>query len=159
VVLLGPRAIDGLNKRKRSQSRARKFAVMELSGSLLAFFATVVRLSKWSTTLNTDGPTKLYFLLGKSTMFSEDDDQFRDFFENRYISLAEHLPKSLPQTFRVTMEWLNNEVFVQQDDEQREVVDSEQYAFEAELDEDIQEAKKAYRHRREQAIAEMRSGE
>lgn len=45
LVLLGPRAIDGTNKQKRSRSRARKFAVTKLSTSLLAFVATVVRLS------------------------------------------------------------------------------------------------------------------
>ena len=42
VVLLGPQAIDGSNKRKRSQSRAGKFGVKELSHSLLAFISTVV---------------------------------------------------------------------------------------------------------------------
>ena len=42
LVLLGPRAIDGTNKQRRSQSRAKKFAVTELPMSLLAFVATVV---------------------------------------------------------------------------------------------------------------------
>jgi hypothetical protein len=46
VVLLGLRAIDGSNKRKRSQSRAAKFGVTELSNSMLAFIATVVCISR-----------------------------------------------------------------------------------------------------------------
>ena len=44
VVLLGLRATDGSNKRKRSQSRAGKFGVLEVSNSMLAFIATVVRI-------------------------------------------------------------------------------------------------------------------
>ena len=43
LVLLGPRAVDGSNKRRRSQSRSRKFAVTQLPKSLLAFVAIVVR--------------------------------------------------------------------------------------------------------------------
>lgn len=42
AVLLGRRAVDGSNKRKRSQSRSRKFEITTLSTSMLAFFATVV---------------------------------------------------------------------------------------------------------------------
>jgi len=156
LVLLGPRAIDGSNKRKRSQSRARKFAVTALSKSLLAFISTVVRLFKWLAVLNTDR-TKLFFLLDKSsTTFSEEDDRFRNFFENRYVSLAVQLHEDLPQVLRETMKWLTCEVFEQQDDAEKAEMDEEQCEFEEELGKDIKEASEILRRRREAAVEEFR---
>jgi len=147
LVLLGPRAIDGSNKRKRSQSRARKFAVTALSKSLLAFISTVIRLFKWLATLNTDR-TKLFFLLDKSsTTFSEEDDWFWNFFENRYVSLAVQLYEDLPQVLRETMKWLTYEVFEQQDDAEKAEMDKEQCEFEEELGKDIKEASEILRCR------------
>jgi hypothetical protein len=108
-------------------------------------------------TLNTDNSTKLYFLLGKSsTSFSEDNDRFRDFFENRYISLADGLQKKIPHILRETMEWLTGEVFVQQDDAEREEVDAEQYAFEEELGREIEEASEESRRRQMEVLADFR---
>ena len=160
MVLLGPRATDGSNKRRRSQSRAKKFAVTELSESLISFVATVVCLSKCLANSNTD-ETKLYFLLDTSTTtFSEDADQFRNFFENRYVSLTNgRLSNDLPQILRQTMRWLNNGVFVQEGDAERAEIDEEQDAFEEEFERGIEEASSVFRSRRMQAIEELRREE
>ena len=155
VVLLGPRAIDGTNKGKRSQSRARKFAMTELSPSFLSFVATVVRLSEQLAILSTDR-TKLFFLLDSSTTFSEDNERFRTFFENRYASLTDQFKKKLPSTLRKTMAWLNSEVFVSQGDDEGVEVDERQHAFENALDKEINEASGILRRRREEAIEEVR---
>lgn len=155
VVLLGPRAIDGKNKRKRSQSRIKRFAVTVLSESLLSFVATVVCLSKQLAILNTDR-TKLFFLLDDSTTFSEDNERFRTFFENRYLSLTVHLRKKLPGVLRETMTWLNNEVFVSQDNEEEAKLDERQCAFEDALEKEINEASEIFRREREDVVAELR---
>lgn len=106
--------------------------------------------------LNTDS-SKLYFLLDtRSIAFSEDDDRFRNFFENRYISLDVKLQDDLPQVLREMMEWLNREVFEQEQDEEEEALFEEQIAFEEDLDGEINAARDLYRRRREAAIAEMR---
>jgi len=155
VVLLGPRAIDGTNKGKRSQSRVRRFAVTELSKSFLSFIATVVCFSGKLAVMSTD-ETKLFFLLGDSTTFSEDNEQFRTFFENRYTSLDVQLRVKLPHVLKETMTWLNNEVFVPEDDEEGAAMDERQYAFEDELDREIDEANDIFRCRRQEVIDELR---
>jgi hypothetical protein len=63
--------------------------MIELLGSLLAFVAAVVCVSKLLATLHADILEKLYFLLSKRlATFSEVDNWFQDFPENQFISLA-----------------------------------------------------------------------
>jgi hypothetical protein len=91
--------------------------------------------------------------LGKSpTSFNEDDDQFRNFFERRYNSFIK-LHKQTPGILKETMDWLNNEVFTQYDDEGREATDKEQRAFEEKLDQAIVEASNARVRRRQEAAS------
>jgi hypothetical protein len=90
-------------------------------------------------------------LLSKSpTSFNEDDDQFRNFFERRYNSFYK-LRKKTPGIFRETMDWLNNEVFIQCDDESRDVIGEEQRTFEEDLDQAIMEASDALVRQRQVA--------
>ena len=108
---------------------------------------------------NTDR-TKLYFLLDEvPTTFNEDDDRFRNFFENRYISLAVKLRKELPEILKETMQWLNNEVFDQQANGDKAIHDEEQDAFEEDLDHEIAMASKESKHRRMEAIEMLQDQE
>jgi hypothetical protein len=94
---------------------------------------------------------KLYFLLSKSpTSFNEDDEQFRNFFKRRYNSFYK-LRKKTPGIFRETMDWLNYEVFIQCDDENREAIDEEQRTFEEDLDQAITKASDALVRQRQAA--------
>ena len=154
-ILLGGRAIDGSNKSKWSTSRARKYAVKEVSNALVSFVATVARLSNYSTTSNADGK-KLYFLLGESpSTFSEDDDRFRTFFENRSLSLTVQLRQEVPHILRETVQWWNDEVFAQDDDEERAEVDKEQEAFEENLRKGIAKTGSEFRRRNKSALQEL----
>lgn len=156
LVLLGPRAIDGSNKTKRSSSRARKFDVPELNSSILAFVATVVRIFYYplvdiSTILTRY--TKLFFLLTDSpTSFSEEDIRFRTFFEKRYTSF-DKIRTDTPAIFRETMKWLNTEVFVQLDDK-GQMVDEEQLEFEEALNREIAKAKATALHLKRVAMGQ-----
>jgi hypothetical protein len=49
------------------------------------------------------------------------------------------------------MDWLNNEVFIQCDDESRDIIDEEQRTFEEDLDQAIMEASDAFSRRRQAA--------
>jgi len=159
LVLLGARAIDGVDKRKRSTSRARKFGVNEVSESLVSFVATVVCLSDWLFTSNAD-EEKLFFLLqDSSTTFTEDDDRFRDFFEKRYISLRVGIRKKLLHVVTGTMQWLSDEVFLREDDEEQAEIDEEQQAYEEDLANQIEEASRAHQHKRKEAVAILRNEE
>ena len=57
-----------------------------------------------------------------------------------------------------TMRWLNDEVFVQQDNAEETEFDKEQAAFEASMAKDIQEAHNELNCRRLIAIQEVRGG-
>ena len=57
-----------------------------------------------------------------------------------------------------TMRWLNDEVFVQQDNAEETEFDKEQAAFEASMAKDIQEAHNELNRRRLIAIQEVRGG-
>ena len=156
VVLLGPRATDGSNKRKRSQLRARKFAITELSKSLIAFVATVIHLSRLLATSNADG-TKLFHLLSDSSTFSEDDDRVRNFFENRYLSLAVQYRQELPLVLKEILRELNNGVFVPLDGAEELEVDEEQEEFEESLGQEIEAMSKVLKRRREQIVRDFRA--
>jgi hypothetical protein len=81
-------------------------------------------------TVNAD-KMKLYFLLNDpKKQFSGDDERFLEFFRNRYVSLDVQLRKKLPLVWNETMEWLRDEVFLQQDDGEVAKMDQGQQAFE-----------------------------
>ena len=85
---------------------------------------------------------------------NEDDDQFRGFFERCYNYLIE-LRKETPRILRETIEWLDNEVFLQVDDGNGADVDKEQEEYEKALYDQISEAKNNNRRRWETATRQI----
>jgi len=107
------------------------------------------------STSNAD-ETKLFFLLGDTpTTFNEDDDRYQAFFQNRYISLAVYLRKKLPHVSAETMKFLNDGVFLQEDEEERAEVDEKQAAYEQDLVKEIEEASHLFQRRRKEVLADL----
>jgi hypothetical protein len=96
-------------------------------------------------------------LSNNPTSFNEDNDKFRNFFKNRFASLVRIRSKT-PLGFKEMTEWLNSEVFVQQDDKGTAEIDEEQRAFEDELAQAISEESNAVRRRRELAVSYLQEG-
>ena len=90
--------------------------------------------------------------------FSEDDDRFRTFFETRYLSLTVHMKVELRSIVNETMRWLDDEVFVQQENAEKTEFDKEQAVFEASMAKDIREARNVLNSRCLIAIQEVRGG-
>jgi len=81
----------------------------------------------------------LFFLLSNTTTFSEDDDQFRSFFQKRYDSI-DNLRTKLEETFNATMSWLLGEVFSQPTRRDKTEVEIQQDEFEEEYARDMMDA-------------------
>ena len=78
-------------------------------------------------------------MLGSSTTFNEDDQKFRSFFQKRYDSI-EDLRTKLEGVFIVTMKWLLDEVFRQDNHEGKTEAEIQQDEFEEEYAQDIEDA-------------------
>ena len=68
------------------------------------------------------------------------------------------LQQNIPTVLKDTVRWLTEEVFVQQDDEEKADMDEEQYAFEEDFSESLKMAKDELRRKRKEAIEEFRRG-
>lgn len=138
VIILGLRALDGKNKSVRSQSRARKFGLGYLTDGMICFVTSVVcfflPVSYPHTNVN-----KLYFLLGDSAMFQEDDKDIRIFFEKRYNSI-DRIRRKFPETYKATISWLGDEVFSRPGRQAKTVRQIEQEEFEDQFAQDMAEA-------------------
>lgn len=84
---------------------------------------------------------QLFFLLSESpTQFNEDNDRFRDFFDQRYTKLMKlKNTKDCCGVYSRTMGWLDSEVFSQEDDAEIGRVDAEQRQCDEEFDRDFDE--------------------
>lgn len=77
-----------------------------------------------------------------------------DFFKNRYVSLDVRLQKRLPLIWKATMKWLNDEVFLQVDDEELAEIDQQQRAFEKSLFLEIEEVRDSHYGEARRALQE-----
>lgn len=72
--------------------------------------------------------------------------------------MANGLRRDIPTVFRETVRWLTDEVFVQQDDEEKADMDEEQYMFEEDFSESLRMARDEFRRQRKEAVDEFRRG-
>lgn len=108
-----------------------------MSDSMISFVTTVVCRPKPTGCSHTD-EMQLYFLLSDLTIFSEEDEQFRSFFENRFASIEE-LKTKRPHRYEALVLWLDDELSIKPQCKAKTAAQILQDEYEAEFARDMEE--------------------